>query len=262
MIRSLFIAATGMQAQKLNIDVVANNLANANTVGYKKSRADFQELIYQDLRTPGALSTEGSEIPSGIQLGLGVRPVAIQKVFQQGDFIHTGNPLDLVIEGDGFFQILMPDGTIAYTRGGSFKLDSEGRIVNSDGYVLEPEIAIPPDTLSITIGSDGIISVVEAGSTEPTEIGQIELTRFINPAGLKAIGRGLFIPTASSGDPITDIPGNEGIGTISQGFIELSNVNIVEEMINMIISQMAYEMNSKAVQASDEMMQTANNMKR
>ncbi|GBD39447.1 MAG: flagellar basal body rod protein FlgG [Deltaproteobacteria bacterium] len=262
MIRSLFIAATGMQAQKLNIDVVANNLANANTVGYKKSRADFQELIYQDLRTPGALSTEGSEIPSGIQLGLGVRPVAIQKVFQQGDFIHTGNPLDLVIEGDGFFQILMPDGTIAYTRGGSFKLDSEGRIVNSDGYALEPEIAIPPDTLSITIGSDGIISVVEAGSTEPTEIGQIELARFINPAGLKAIGRGLFIPTASSGDPITDIPGNEGIGTISQGFIELSNVNIVEEMINMIISQRAYEMNSKAVQASDEMMQTANNMKR
>jgi flagellar basal-body rod protein FlgG len=262
MMKSLFIAVTGMQAQKLNIDVVANNLANANTVGYKKSRADFQELIYQDLRTPGALSAEGSEIPSGIQLGLGVKPVAIQKVFQQGDFVHTGNPLDLVIEGDGFFQILMPDGTIAYTRAGAFKLDSEGRIVNSDGYTLEPEISIPPDTLSITIGSDGIISVVEAGSTEPTEIGQIELARFINPGGLKAIGKSLFIPTASSGDPITDVPGNEGLGTISQGFVELSNVNIVEEMINMIISQRAYEMNSKAVQASDEMMQAANNMKR
>lgn len=262
MIKSLFIAATGMQAQKLNIDVVANNLANANTVGYKKSRADFQELIYQDLRTPGALSAEGSEIPSGVQLGMGVRSVAIQKVFQQGDFVHTGNPLDLVIEGDGFFQIIMPDGTIAYTRAGAFKLDSEGRIVNSDGYALEPEISIPPNTLSITIGSDGVISVTEAGSTEPTEIGQIELARFINPGGLKAIGKSLFMPTASSGDPITDVPGNEGLGTISQGFVELSNVNIVEEMINMIISQRAYEMNSKAVQASDEMMQAANNMKR
>lgn len=251
-----------MQAQKLNIDVVANNLANANTVGYKKSRADFQELIYQDLRTPGALSAEGSEIPSGVQLGMGVRSVAIQKVFQQGDFVHTGNPLDLVIEGDGFFQIIMPDGTIAYTRAGAFKLDSEGRIVNSDGYALEPEISIPPNTLSITIGSDGVISVTEAGSTEPTEIGQIELARFINPGGLKAIGKSLFMPTASSGDPITDVPGNEGLGTISQGFVELSNVNIVEEMINMIISQRAYEMNSKAVQASDEMMQAANNMKR
>ncbi|HXG31298.1 MAG TPA: flagellar basal-body rod protein FlgG [Thermodesulfobacteriota bacterium] len=262
MIKSLFIAATGMQAQSLNIDVVANNLANANTVGYKKSRADFQELMYQDLRTPGASSAEGTEIPSGIQIGLGVKPVAVQKVFQQGDFVHTENPLDLVIEGDGFFQITKPDGTIAYTRSGAFKLDSEGRIVNSDGYPLEPEIVIPPDALSITIGSDGIVSVVEAGSTEPTEIGQIELARFVNPGGLKAIGKSLFEPTASSGDPITDVPGSEGLGTLSQGFIELSNVNIVEEMINMIISQRAYEMNSKAVQASDEMLQLTNNMKR
>jgi flagellar basal-body rod protein FlgG len=262
MMRSLFIAATGMEAQKLNVDVIANNLANVNTVGFKKSRADFQELLYQDLKTPGAVASEGNQIPSGIQTGLGVKPVAVQKIFQQGDFVQTGNKLDLVIEGDGFFQISMPDGNTSYTRSGAFKLDSEGRVVNSDGYPLEPAITIPANTVSVTVSADGKISVLEAGATTTTEIGQIELARFINPAGLRALGKNLFSTTAASGEPTTGTPGTEGIGTLAQGFIEMSNVNIVEEMVNMIVSQRAYEINSKAVQASDEMLQLTNNLKR
>ncbi len=262
MIRSLFIAATGMEAQKLNIDVISNNLANVNTVGYKKSRADFEELIYQELKTPGATSAEGAQIPTGIQVGLGVRPVAVQKTFQQGDFVHTENNLDMVIEGDGFFQITMPDGTVAYTRAGTFKLDSEGRIVSSDGYSIEPSITVPANTLSITVGTDGKITVLQAGSSTPTEIGQIELARFINPGGLKSIGKSLYIPTASSGEAASGTPGTEGLGTVAQGFVEMSNVNVVEEMVNMIVSQRAYEINSKAVQMADEMLQITNNMKR
>lgn len=262
MIRSLFIAATGMEAQKLNIDVISNNLANVNTSGYKKSRSDFQELLYQDLRTPGALSAEGAQIPSGIQVGLGVRPAAVQKIFQQGDIASTGNKLDLAIEGDGFFQIFMPNGEIAYSRSGAFKLDSEGRIVNSDGYQLEPSITIPENTVSITVGSDGKVSVLESGSSTPVEVGQIELARFINPGGLLALGKNLFTPTASSGEPLVTNPGSEGLGTIAQGYIEMSNVNIVEEMVNLIISQRAYEISSKAVQSSDEMLQMANNLRR
>lgn len=262
MIRSLFIAATGMEAQKINIDVIANNLANVNTVGYKKSRADFQELLYQDIKTPGATSAEGAQIPSGIQVGLGVRPVAVQKLFQQGDFVHTGNNLDLVIEGDGFFQILMPDGAIAYSRSGAFKLDSEGRIVSSDGYPLEPGITIPANTLSMTFSSDGKLTVLQAGSITPTEVGQIEIARFMNPGGLKAIGKNLYLPTASSGEATTGNPGADGLGTIAQGFIEMSNVNVVEEMVNMIVSQRAYEIASKAVQASDDMLQMTNNLRR
>jgi flagellar basal-body rod protein FlgG len=262
MIRSLFVAATGMEAQKLNIDVISNNLANVNTSGYKKSRSDFQELLYQDLRTPGALSAEGAQIPSGIQVGLGVRPAAVQKIFLQGDIASTGNNLDLAIEGDGFFQILMPNGEIAYSRSGAFKLDSEGRIVNSDGYQLEPSVTIPENTVSITVGSDGKVSVLEAESTTPVEVGQIELARFINPGGLLALGKNLFTPTASSGEALIANPGSEGLGTIAQGYIEMSNVNIVEEMVNLIISQRAYEISSKAVQSSDEMLQMANNLRR
>lgn len=262
MIRSLFTAATGMEAQKLNIDVIANNLANVNTVGFKKSRADFQELIYQNIRTPGAVSAEGAQIPSGIQVGLGVKPVAVQKMFQQGDFVHTGNNLDLVIEGDGFFQITMPDGTIGYSRAGAFKLDGEGRIVNSDGYPLEPAISIPADAVKITVSSDGRITVLQAGSTTPVEIGQIELARFINPGGLQSAGKNIYLPTASSGEPLTGNPGAIGLGTINQGFLEMSNVNVVEEMVNMIVSQRAYEVASKAVQASDEILQASNNIKR
>lgn len=262
MIRSLFIAATGMEAQKMNIDVISNNLANVNTAGYKRSRADFQELIYQDIKTPGTLSAEGALIPSGIQLGLGVKPVAVQKIFLQGDFVQTGNNLDLVIEGEGFFQITKPDGELAYTRSGAFKMDNEGRIVTSDGYPLDPSLTIPANTQSITIGSDGKVTVIQSGSKTPVEIGQIELARFINPGGLKAIGKSLFEPTASSGEATTGRPGSEALGTINQGYIEMSNVNIVEEMVNMIVSQRAYEINSKAVQASDEMLQIANNLKR
>lgn len=262
MIRSLFISATGMEAQQTNMDVISNNLANVNTTGYKRSRADFQELIYQDITTPGTYSAEGTAYPSGMQLGLGVKPVAVQKIFTQGDFVKTGNALDLVIEGDGFFQVVMPDGETAYTRSGAFKLDNEGRIVTSDGYALEPSITVPANTLSITVGSDGKVSVIQAGSNTPVEIGRIELARFINPGGLKAIGKSLFLPTASSGEPTTGNPGSEGLGTLNQGFIEMSNVNIVEEMVNMIITQRAYEINSKAVQAADDMLQTTNNIVR
>ncbi|VAX30353.1 Flagellar basal-body rod protein FlgG [hydrothermal vent metagenome] len=262
MIRSLFIAATGMEAQKLNIDVIANNLANVNTTGYKRSRADFQELMYEEIKAPGAVSADGTQLPSGIQVGLGVRPVAVQKIFEQGDFTPTGNPLDMVVEGEGFFQIVKPDGEIAYTRAGAFKLDSEGRIVTSEGYPMEPEITIPSDTTQITISSDGSINATQPGSAVPTEVGQIEIARFPNPGGLKSIGKNLFEETASSGVPTTDNPGTEGLGTIQQGFIELSNVNIVDEMVQMIVSQRAYEINSKVVQAADDMMQIANNLRR
>ncbi|MEW6720395.1 MAG: flagellar basal-body rod protein FlgG [Thermodesulfobacteriota bacterium] len=260
MIRSLYTAATGMEAQRLNIDVVANNLANVNTTGYKRSRADFQDLIYQTISEPGATSAEGMEIPSGIQVGLGVRTVAVQKMFEQGDFSATGNPLDLVIEGDGFFQVTKPDGEIGYTRAGAFKLDSQGRIVTSDGYPVEPSLTIPSDATSITVGTDGKITVTQAGSGTPSEVGQIALARFSNPAGLRSLGKNLFAPTESSGEAITANPGADGMGTIGQGFLEMSNVNVVEEMVNMIVSQRAYEINSKAVTASDEMLQVINNL--
>jgi flagellar basal-body rod protein FlgG len=262
MIRSLYTAATGMEAQRLNIDVVANNLANVNTTGFKRSRADFQDLLYQDEKTAGAAAAEGLQIPSGIQVGLGVRPVAVQKIFAQGDFASTGNPLDLVIEGGGFFQVPKPDGELAYSRAGSFKLNSDGRIVTSDGYPLEPTITIPTNTTSITVGTDGKITVTQPGNNTPTEVGRITLARFSNPAGLKSVGRNLYTPTDSSGEAITGNPGTDGMGTIGQGFLELSNVNVVEEMVNMIASQRAYEINSKAVQASDEMLQVINNLKR
>jgi len=262
MIRSLFIAATGMEAQKLNIDVISNNLANANTPGYKKSRADFQELMYQVIKTPGATSGEGTQLPSGIQVGLGVQPAAIEKIYEQGDFVETGNPLDMTIEGEGFFQVVKPDGELAYTRAGTFKMDSEGRLVTSNGYVLEPEITIPADAIQITIGENGTISVLQPGSAAPVEVGQIELAKFPNPTGLKPIGNSLFLETSSSGAPITGTPGSEGLGNIKQGFIEMSNVDVVEEMIQMIVSQRAYELSSKAVQAVDEMLQMTNNMKR
>jgi len=262
MIRALLVAATGMEAQKFNIDLIANNLANVNTVGYKKSRGEFAELIYQDIKAAGTSSSENSTLPSGIQLGLGTKIVSTQKLFQQGDFISTGNTLDLVIEGDGFFKITMPDGSEAYTRSGSFRLDSEGRIVTSDGYLLDPEITIPSTATSITIGNDGKVTVIEAGNTNPTEVGTIELVRFINPGGLKPIGRNLYMATSASGDPIEGTPGTEGIGTVLQGFVEMSNVNVVEEMVNMIISQRAYEICSKAIQSTDEILQMTNNLKR
>jgi flagellar basal-body rod protein FlgG len=260
--RSLFIAATGMEAQRLNIDVVSNNLANVNTTGFKKSRADFQDLFYQGLKTAGAESAEGTEVPTGIQVGLGVKPAAVQKMFQQGDFVSTSNSLDMVIEGKGFFQIATPEGDINYSRAGSFKLDSEGNIVNSDGYPLEPSITIPDNTLEITVTADGTVSALQSGSSTPVEVGQIELAQFINPGGLKAMGRNLFSSTGASGEATTGNPDSEGFGSINQGFIELSNVNVVEEMVNMIVSQRAYELNSKVVKSADEMLAMANNIKR
>lgn len=262
MLRSLWIAASGMEAQTLNIDVISNNLANVNTAGFKRSRADFQDLLYQTLRAPGSSSSTGTEVPTGIQLGQGVRPVAVQKLFLQGDYQQTQNELDMAIEGDGFFQIMQPNGEVAYTRSGAFKLDSEGRIVTSDGYTMDPEITVPIDVTGIYIGTDGTVSVMQPGNTEASEIGTIELARFPNPAGLQSIGRNLLLPTTASGAAVTGTGGEDGFGTIAQGFLEMSNVSVVEEMVNMIVAQRAYEINSKAIQTSDEMLQLANNVKR
>lgn len=262
MIRSLWTAATGMQAQALNIDVISNNLANVNTTGFKKSRADFQDLLYETLSPAGVASSAVTQVPTGMQVGLGTRPVAIQKIFMQGDYQYTKNELDMAIEGDGFFQILQPNGEIAYTRAGAFKLGGDGEIVTSDGFLMEPEISIPLDSTAISIGTDGTVSVLQAGETTSSEIGTIELVRFVNPAGLNSIGRNLYLSTSASGDPVTGTAGEDGFGTIAQGYLELSNVSVVDEMVNMITAQRAYEINSKSIQASDEMLQMANNLKR
>lgn len=262
MIRSLWISASGMEAQTLNIDVISNNLANVNTTGFKRSRADFQDLLYQTLRAAGAQSSMGTQVPTGIQLGQGARPVAVQKLFVQGDYQKTENQLDMAIEGDGFFQITRPNGEMAYTRSGAFKLDSQGRIVTSDGFVMTPEITVPSDTEEINIGSDGIVSVKLAGQSVFTELGNIELFNFPNTAGLSSIGRNLYQQTDASGSPTTGTPGQDGLGTIAQGYLEMSNVSIMEEMVNMIVAQRAYEINSKAMQTADEMMRMASNVKR
>ena len=262
MIRSLWTAATGMAAQQLNIDVISNNLANVNTAGFKKSRVDFQDLLYQTLRPAGTTEAQGSMVPTGIQVGLGTRAAAVQRVFSQGDFQQTENPLDLVIEGDGFFQVLMPNGETAYTRDGTFKLDAQGRIVTSDGNPLDPEITIPAEATSISVGSDGTVSVTLPGQTAPQEIGQIQIAKFANPAGLSSLGRNLLAQSAASGDPVIDTPGLNGLGTLADGFVEMSNVKVVEEMVNMIIAQRAYEVNSKAIQTADEMLNIANNLRR
>jgi flagellar basal-body rod protein FlgG len=248
-----------MQAQALNLDVISNNLANVNTSGFKKSRAEFQDLLYETIRPAGTSSSQDTEVPTGIQLGHGTRPSTVLKIFSQGNMENTQNELDLAIEGDGFFQISLPT---AYTRDGAFKLDSDGRIVNSDGFALEPEIAIPSDALSISVGLDGTVSVLQAGESTPSEIGTIELARFVNPAGLISMGKNLFITSEASGDEMTGTAGENGLGTLAQGFLEMSNVSVVDEMVNMITAQRAYESNSKAIQAADEMLQLANNVKR
>lgn len=262
MIRSLFTAATGMQAQQINVDVIAHNLANVNTSGFKRSRADFQDLLYQTIKAPGTPSGEGVQTPTGIQVGLGVKPVAVQKLFTQGDFITTNNSLDLVIEGDGFFQVTRPDGTTAYTRAGSFKVDKDGRMVNSDGYPLTDGITFDPATTNITISASGDVSALVAGSSTPTALTPITIAKFINPAGLMSVGRNLFVPTDASGEAVAGAPGLEGRGSLNQGFLEMSNVNVVEEMANLIIAQRAFDLNSKSVQASEEMLQTAVNIRR
>ncbi len=262
MLKALWIAAKGMEAQNLNIDVISNNLANVNTAGFKKDRADFEDLMYQVIKLAGAPATAQTQVPTGLEIGQGVRPVAVQKIFSQGDYKQTNNPLDLAIEGDGFFQVLLPNGDLAYTRAGAFKLDRDGRLVTADGNPIQPEITIPQDAEAINIGEDGTVSVLQPGNTAPTQLGQIQLVRFTNPAGLKPIGRNLFVPTDSSGEPILGVPGENGFGTIAQGYLEMSNVSVVEEMVNMIIAQRAYEINAKAIQTADEMLQMANNIKR
>jgi flagellar basal-body rod protein FlgG len=262
MIPALYSASSGMQAQQLNLDTIANNLANVNTTGFKKTRVDFQDLLYQTFRAPGLQGTQGTIIPTGIQVGLGSRPIATQRIFSQGDFQQTENPLDLVIEGDGFFQVQKSDGTTAYTRAGAFKKDGTGRLVTSDGSVLTPNIVLPADAKNVTIGSDGTVSVTLANSTQAVTVGTLQLAQFLNPGGLLSVGRNLYVPTAASGAAVVGNPGTNGFGTLSQGFLELANVKVVDEMVNMITSQRAYEANSKAIQTADEMLQISNSLRR
>jgi len=254
MIRSLWIAKTGLDAQQTNLDVIAHNLANVSTNGYKRQRALFEDLLYQNLRQPGAQSTQQTQIPSGLQLGVGVRPVATEHIHAQGSLQKTENPLDIAINGQGFFQIQMPDGTLAYTRDGAFQRDSTGQIVTASGYPLAPAITIPADAVSITISKDGIVSVLQAGQTAPTQVGNIQLATFVNVGGLQSIGENLFVETASSGTPTPNTPGSNGAGLLNQGYVETSNVNVAEELVTMIQTQRAYELNSKAVSTSDQML--------
>lgn len=258
--RSLWTATTGMSAQNLNMDVIANNLANVSTSGFKKSRADFQDLLYQILKVPGSPTSADTKSPTGIQVGLGVKPGSVTKVFTEGDIVQTGNPLDVAIEGSGFIQVTMPDGNTAYTRAGTLKLDGDGRITTSDGYPIEPEIVIPEDALQITISQNGVVSAILGGDTTSTELGNIDLVDFVNDAGLIAIGKNLFRETEASGTALVGTPGENGIGTLLQGYVENSNVNLVEELTQMITAQRAYEINSKVITTSDEMMQTVTNM--
>jgi len=260
--RALWTAATGMQSQQLTLDIIANNLANVQTAGFKRSRLDFQDLVYETLQAPGNASAQGREVPSGLQVGHGARAVSTYRLFIKGDLQHTGNPLDVAVEGDGFFQVLQPSGEIAYTQAGSLKKDSQGKLVTSEGFPIQPEITIPQDAISLTIGVDGTVSVGQPGVLTAQQVGTIEMARFVNPAGLESLGRNLFRPTQASGDPILGTAGREGFGTLLQGFVEMSNVNVVEEMVNLIVGQRAYEINSRAIRTADEMMQTANNLVR
>jgi len=262
MMRALYAATTGMNAQDLNVSVISNNLANVNTSGFKRSRVDFQDLLYQNLRLQGTLSNNGNQVPTGIQLGLGVKPAAIQKIFLQGDFTQTQNPLDIAIEGKGFFQVTLPNGNIGYTRAGTFKLDQTGQIVTSDGLLMQPAVTIPPDALTISIDPSGVVSVTQPNAPAPAVVGNIQTATFQNPAGLQALGDNLFTETAASGTPIVGSPGLNDRGTIQQGFLELSNVSVVEELVNLITAQRAYEVNSRTVQTADEMLQIASNLKR
>ena len=261
MIRALFSAGSGMNAQQMSIDNIANNLANANTTGFKARSTQFQDLLYQSFLQPGAAAGAQTVVPSGLQLGLGARPAANSINFTQGSFQQTNNPLDLVIQGKGFFQIRRPDGTTAYTRAGSFQMDRDGNVVDSQGNPLEPQITIPAQAQSITVAADGTVSYALPGQSASQVAGQIQLANFTNPGGLNSIGNGLFLPTDASGDPITGNPGGqEGLGTLQQGYVESSNVSVVEEFINMITSQRAYEANTKVVKAADEMYQQVNNL--
>ena len=263
MIRSLYTAATGMAAQQLEQDVIANNLANINTTGFKKSRANFQDLMYQIISKAGAANAAGVQLPAGIEIGMGVKPISTQKIFSQGDYQQTGNPLDMAIEGDGFFQIedVNSNGGFAYTRAGSFKVDKDGNIVNSDGMKLIPSMTVPADTVVITIDKSGMITRTDSKGTL-SQIGQIQLATFLNPAGLSSIGRNLYNRTDASGEASIGNPNLDGRGTISQNFLEMSNVNVIDEMVKMITGQRAYEINSKSIQTADNMLSIINNLKR
>jgi flagellar basal-body rod protein FlgG len=262
MLRALYTASSGMEAQQLNIDTIAHNLANINTSGFKSRKAQFQDLLYQNIRQAGASNTATTEIPVGLQVGLGTKPVATEIIFSQGDFAKTGSPFDMVIQGQGFFQIRQTNGQIAYTRNGNFHMSREGNLVTSEGNELYPQITIPPDQIGITIGPDGTVSVQTEGQSQSQQVGKIELALFQNPAGLKNLGNSLFTPTQSSGDAITGVPGEDGLGTILSQYIEQSNVSVVEEMVSMIVSQRAYEANSKVIRTADEMFTQANNVVR
>ena len=262
MIRALYSAASGMNAQQLNVDNIANNIANANTNGFKARRAQFQDLLYQSLIQPGAAADQQSVIPTGLQLGLGTRPVSNEIIFTQGDFSQTNNPLDVVIQGSGFFQVRRTSGDLAYTKSGSFHLNATGQMVTANGELLEPPITIPQGAQVISIGTDGTVSYTQAGQTASQQAGQIQLANFANPSGLNSIGNSLFLPTDASGDAITGAPGGqEGMGPLLQGYVEQSNVSVVQEFINLIVSQRAYEAKSKVVKAADEMYQQVNNLK-
>jgi flagellar basal-body rod protein FlgG len=257
--QSLWIAKTGLEAQQTKMSVVSNNLANVNTTGFKRSNAIFQDLLYQNVRQAGGQSSQNTQLPSGLMLGTGTRVVATEKQYTQGNIVQSSNPLDVAIQGRGFFQVLMPDGTVAYTRDGSFQMDAQGQLVTSAGYQVQPAITIPSGAQGITIGNDGTVSVSVAGQAAPTQVGTLQLADFVNPAGLQPIGNNLAVETASSGSPQTGTPGLNGLGQTLQGSLETSNVNVVEELVNMIETQRAYEMNSKAVESTDDMLKFAVN---
>ena len=263
MFRALYTAASGMSAQQLNLDNVANNLANASTAGFRRRRLQFSDMIYQNMIMPGAAATQQTTVAAGLQIGLGSRPEGSEMIQTQGEFAQTGNPLDLTIQGAGFFQVRLPDGSTAYSRAGAFHSDSQGNVVTADGNPLEPAITVPTDALSITIGQDGTVSVTQPGQTNAQQVGTIQLAMFPNPGGLNSVGKNLFLQTAASGDPIIGNPGGaEGLGSLQQGFLEQSNVSVVDEFIQMIVSQRGYESNSRVVQAADQMLQQLNNLGR
>jgi len=261
MFRALFTAASGMVAQQMNLDNIANNLANASTTGFRGRRMQFSDLIYQNSVMPGAAATQSTTVAAGLQVGLGARPTASEILQTQGDFTSTGNPLDLAIQGQGFFQVKLPSGEIAYTRSGSFHTDAQGNVVTADGNPLDPAITIPSNALSITVGSDGSVSATQSGQTQAQQIGNIQLAMFNNPGGLNSVGNNLFLATTASGDPVVATPGGtEGLGTLQQGSLEQANVNVVDEFIDMILAQRAYESNSKVVHAADQMFQELNQL--
>lgn len=262
MIRAMRTAATGMRAQQLNVDNIANNLANVNTTGFKKARVEFQDLFYQRPRVAGNPTASGTVTPQALEIGYGSTPVSTQRMFSQGELVSTGNATDLAIKGDGFFRIVLPEGGEVYSRDGSFTVSSDGRMITTDGYILDPEITVPQETSTVNVSEDGLVAVTLGDDTTPQVVGQIELVRFVNPAGLQALGQNLYAITPSSGEAIPATPGSEGLGRLSQGYLEVSNVDIVEEMISLIAAQRAYEINSKAIQASEEMMTMANNLAR